>query len=451
MINKMKITWYIAIGVRNCGGVAIIYDFANKMYEMGHDVKVVIGSPNNFTWFELKPEIIYNPNHDPDLVPDSDIVIFSNTKSAEIIHRLPDRKGAKFQYIQDYEVWANTEEQIWYAWSFPINKLVAASYLKENMRDNTGHVSKIIHYGIDFDVFNDLRIRNEKKFIIGALYNPMARKRFDDTLEVYKRVKKKYSNTELVLFGTEDKPDLGVEFEYYKKPEKRKLQEIYSKSHIWIAMSEQEGLHIPPMEAMSCGCVLVCTNIGGMRDYAIHKKTAFTVNIGDIDSAANYIQELYENRDLLTNTQNESLKHIRAMGSRNENVIKMLSIFEQQLTDNEKLFSVFGSIGDENRTYIDFSELKNKKICFYGASTKAKEFFIEAMNHGIEISALVDGNKFLWGMSYYGHKIQSPDVLKKNQFDYIIIISRWHEEIKAELDKKYNIAEGIIIPDINWS
>lgn len=447
----MKITWYIAVGVRNCGGVAIIYNFANKMYEIGHDVKVVIGSPNNFTWFSLKPEIIYNPNKDEDLVPDSDIVIFSNTKSAEIIDKLSERKGIKFQYIQDYEVWANTEEQIWLAWSLPINKLVAANYLKENMLKNTGHESKTVHYGIDFDVFYNIGIRDENKFVVGALYNPMARKRFEDTLEVYKRVKKKYSDIKLVLFGTEERPDFDIEFEYYKKPSKDKLREIYSRTHVWIAMSEQEGLHIPPMEAMSCGAVLVVTNIGGMKDYAIHKKTAFTVNVGDIDEAAKYVLNLYQDRELLNGIRRKSLKHIRAMGSRDENVKKMLDIFEKSLKNRKKSSSEIKKNISDNDVNLDFDKFEGKRVCFYSASIEAKDYIVKAMQYKFKDLILVDRNKFLQGISYCGLKIQNPDVLKENKYDYIIIISRWNNDIKTELKDRYNIDEGVIIPDINWS
>jgi len=447
----MKITWYLAVGVRNCGGVAINYDFANKMYEMGHEVKLVLGSPNYFTWFSLKPEIIYNPDKDEDLVPDSDIVIFSNTKSAKIIDKLSERKGVKFQYIQDYEVWANTEEEIWQAWSLKVNKLVVANYLKENMLKNTGHKSETLHYGIDFDVFYDTGIRDENKFTIGALYNPMARKRFGDTLEVYKIVKGKYPAVKLVLFGTEARPDFDIEFEYYKKPSKDKLREIYSRTHIWIAMSEQEGLHIPPMEAMSCGSVLVVTDIGGMKDYAVHEKTALTVKVGDIEKAAAYVINLYKDRKLLNNMRIDSLKHIRAMGSRKENVKKMLDIFENSLKKGKTNSSKIRKDVSDNNINFDFNQFKGKKICFYSASVEAKDYILKSMQYKFKDLVLVDKNKYLLGMLYCGLKIKSPDILKVNKYDYIIIISRWNKDIKTELKDKYDIEEGVIIPDITWS
>ncbi len=466
----MRITWYVAVGVRNCGGVAIIYDFANHMKALGHEVTVVLGSANKFTWFPLHMEVVYNPSRDPRWVPDADVVVFSNTKSAETIAALPISKGRKFHYVQDYEVWANTEEQIWASWSQPTTKLVAANYLKESILKNTGLPSTIVHYGMDFDVFYNENLRDNQPFTIGALYNPLPRKRFSEVIQVFQKVKKEIPDARLLLFGTEDKPQLPVECEYIKTPSKDQLRTLYSRCHAWIAMSEQEGLHIPPMEAMSCGCVLVCTDIGGMKDYAIDQKTALTVTVGDVEGAARHLLALHDDPALYRQLQTNSLAHIRDMGSRRENVVKMIDLFKAQLNtppppnppditalqkaDTDKNNKNNKNDKSDKLHEIDFSALTNQKVIFYGVSSKAEQLAQFALQQGVQIQAFVDGSPRLQGMTFLGKKILAPETLRQTgspTFDAVVITARWEKEIKQQIAQRLGDTIKIFTLPIDWS
>jgi hypothetical protein len=45
---------------------------------------------------------------------------------------------------------------------------------------------------------------------------------------------------------------------------------------VWLATTENDGLHIPPTESALCGCSLVAKDVvsSGMSDYAIHGYTS---------------------------------------------------------------------------------------------------------------------------------------------------------------------------------
>ena len=77
---------------------------------------------------------------------------------------------------------------------------------------------------------------------------------------------------------------------YLYKPTPDQLREFYNEVDFWIAPTKKEGLHIPPQEAMLCGCVLIGTGgkstkddyaLSGMHDYLVHNETGFAVDNPD--------------------------------------------------------------------------------------------------------------------------------------------------------------------------
>lgn len=52
------------------------------------------------------------------------------------------------------------------------------------------------------------------------------------------------------------------------------------------------GWNNPVVEAMACGCPVVCTNIGGVQDFALHNETALLVPPNDVQAMAEAILRL---------------------------------------------------------------------------------------------------------------------------------------------------------------
>jgi glycosyltransferase involved in cell wall biosynthesis len=138
MKKNMKITFVVpSTGV--CGGVRVVFEYANRLIDRGHEVKIVypiiplrivprkkyknlrdqivgtlinIKSRSKVTWFDLKARVIGVPTLKTDylkfvekLVPDADIIIATAWETAYTVNKLPDRKGQKFYFVQHYEIW----------------------------------------------------------------------------------------------------------------------------------------------------------------------------------------------------------------------------------------------------------------------------------------------------------------------------------------------------------
>lgn len=59
------------------------------------------------------------------------------------------------------------------------------------------------------------------------------------------------------------------------------IAELYSSSALWLDGQTYAGWCNGVIEAMACGCPVVCTAIGGNRDFAIHGETALRCDVGD--------------------------------------------------------------------------------------------------------------------------------------------------------------------------
>ena len=72
----------------------------------------------------------------------------------------------------------------------------------------------------------------------------------------------------------------------------------YQKSDIFLATGYPEGLPLPPLEAMNCGCVVVGFTGGGAKEYMIDGETALVAKDGDCDTAVKHIKRVLEDVEL---------------------------------------------------------------------------------------------------------------------------------------------------------
>lgn len=86
------------------------------------------------------------------------------------------------------------------------------------------------------------------------------------------------------------------------------IDKFIRSSDIGVSTSRQEGLPINVLEAMSSGKAMVVTNVRGNYDLVDEGENGFLVELGDIDSFANRIIDLFRNnRDIMqTNSVKKS-------------------------------------------------------------------------------------------------------------------------------------------------
>src|SRR3990170_6085475 len=136
----MRITFILpTTGDSAIGGVRVVCEYANRLKEKGHIVKVVyplihprigprfslrnvrfqaemtwhdLKRGKKISWFTLKAELVRIPTISPKfvklvekLVPDAEAVIATSWETAYFVNKLAEKKGRKFYFVQHYEIW----------------------------------------------------------------------------------------------------------------------------------------------------------------------------------------------------------------------------------------------------------------------------------------------------------------------------------------------------------
>ena len=130
------------------------------------------------------------------------------------------------------------------------------------------------------------------------LHHEYAWKGVADGLEAVARVRARHPRLALVGFGV--KPPRGAlpYDEFHADLPQERLAWLYSRCPIYLCPSWDEGLGMPPMEAMACGAALATYDNGGCRDYARDGETALVAPRRDVGALTRALERLVEDAAL---------------------------------------------------------------------------------------------------------------------------------------------------------
>jgi len=159
-------------------------------------------------------------------------------------------------------------------------------------------------------VKNKFKINGDYLLCVGTRE---PRKNIDRVLMAFVEISRAYPELSLVIagkYGWGDKK-LKVKSEKLKVRilgfvEKEDLASLYSGAEAFVYPSLYEGFGLPILEAMACGCPVITSNIGSMRELA----AGFSVLVDpqSTDSIAENILKLLKNNDLRQELKIKGLK-----------------------------------------------------------------------------------------------------------------------------------------------
>jgi glycosyltransferase involved in cell wall biosynthesis len=359
--KKLKIN-FIGTGLFKSGGIRVIFEYANRLSQRGHDVyfyypvKAYKFSNDNLTlllkknywalksylfneqeqieqfrrFYSCRFNIIRIPQIRNIFVRNANATIATQWPTTFDLDKLSNNKGKKIYFIQDYETWDSDTEMVDSSFKLNFKRITISNYNKKLFYDKFKIDTEVILNGIDYEIFNCMNKLANKNKIITFIDHPLSNKGVTSAIEVIKKLKKKYNYLQFMGFGHEKYHDIPEFVKFYKNPDDKTVaKEIYGKTDIFIYPSTKEGFALPPAEAMACKCAVVTTKVGAVPEYSVHMESAIHVEPNNIDQLYEGVCYLLDNENEIKRISENAYTHIRKVLNWEDSVKK----FEKSLLE----------------------------------------------------------------------------------------------------------------------
>lgn len=331
--NSMKIS-FVLPALYGTGGINVVYEYANRLVERGHDVTVYapIKAYNMhrgkkcidfikqiYATFKVLKTVFINKlpqklklenktkikvvwKISDRFLQNADVVIATAWCTAFDVNKLKPSHGKKFYFVQDYEVWDNFDLGK-KSYQLPLKKIAIAEWIKEKIISECGCKSEeiaIINNGINTKKFYLKRHRNRNKDnTVNCLMldHTLEKKGVIYGVEAFKLAKEVIPELKLSMFGIKKSQYVPEDIDYYENPKQDVLVKLYQNSDIFIFPSLEEGWGLTPIEAMACGCAVVGTNVGCMLDIGVNNENVILCDTANSEDLADGIIKLSKNSE----------------------------------------------------------------------------------------------------------------------------------------------------------
>ena len=322
------------------GGYKMVFEYANRLQKNGYEVSIAFDCRNSVTrkgipsflrniirkkrtqyhpkWFTLSTSIkkicVLDDNFD-NYIPDGNTVVATAVQTAKPVFELPESKGEKVYFIQDFENWGLTKEAVYETYRYGMNNIVISSWLKGIVDLYSVSPSVLIPNGIDLDIFGiDNLIENRNPHSIAMLFHLSEHKGSKYGLAVLEKIKKLYPDVKVQLFGTPKRPDdMPSWIEYTQSATPAQLRNIYNESAVFLCSSVKEGFGLTGAESVACGCALVSTSYDAVYEYADDNHNALLSPPKDVDAQVVNIDKLFKDDDLRISLAKQASEDIKKL------------------------------------------------------------------------------------------------------------------------------------------
>lgn len=293
MRQKKKINFILPFKPRRpAGGFKIMYEYANRLAQLGYSVHLYYPIKTPFMkyrlpylfryiltivegfrkdkWFNFDKKISmsYIPSVKDKYIDDADIVIATWWATAREMGALSDSKGKKINLIQGYENWEGHEDLLYESYDMPnVTNVTVAKFLSDIVTQHTQKKPIPISNAADSDIFYvKNKIEERKPYSVAMVYSIQPIKGSKYGLEALKIAKQNIPQLEVELFGICPAPEnLPDWIKFHRNPSD--LPDLYNRNAIFITNSFTEGFSLVILEALLSGCAVVCTDIEGHQHY----------------------------------------------------------------------------------------------------------------------------------------------------------------------------------------
>lgn len=307
------------------GGVKVVYEYANYLAQKGHKVYLYIPRgktlenvkmPANLknrlvkliiahrkvSWFSFDRRVrrVSINKIDNEEIKDADVVIATSVETALPVANLNPMKGKKFYFIQDFENWTYSDEEVCHTYGLGMTNIVVADWLKQIVDKYSSNPSILVGNSINTEIFKvSSSPESRSPHSIAFHYREGSYKGSRYAIETVRMLYSKYNDLKVYVVSTNNPPDdLPECCVFLKNLSPKEVAEVNNRVRIFICSSVEEGFGLPGLEAMACGCVLVSSKYRGVLEYAVDGENALLSPIKDSKSMADNIVEVFADSKL---------------------------------------------------------------------------------------------------------------------------------------------------------
>jgi len=327
------------------GGLRVVYEYANRLVARGHSVNLVHPRQlkylpketvnargylrqlrNRFYNRLWKPQIDWHPidrrvnvlyakDTGAQSLPDADAIFATAWQVVESVLRCDQSKGIKFNFIQGYSELLGPIDAVEATWRAPLHRIVISKWLMEKGQQLGCEPLEYIPNAIDHEQYRLKRTIEDRRRRVAMLFSTSPIKGSKDGIRALSLAREKLPDLQVVFFGTSRAPSwLPKWAEYHRNPPQEFIiDEIYNRSSIFLSPSWSEGFALPPAEAAACGCAIVATDSGGVRDFLQDEVTGLLSEPKNAAALGANLIRLLKNETLrvrLAKTANSFIKNL---------------------------------------------------------------------------------------------------------------------------------------------
>jgi len=277
---------FIEPGLHVCGGIRRILETANRLVNLGHNVTILTPRGETSLWLPTKA----NTARLAELPHRTfDIIIFN----------LADQyKHALLAKAKKKVFWVLAPEALYKTPAIPIKALNKGFYLVANSTFTKQYIIKHVTTKLNYNVPIIPGGINELHFKYDATQPTCFH-------AMYYGSKRPWKGTELIEAALRNLPIKTLKMEGLHTPQTQ-LYKLYNSANCYISAGQVEGFNFPILEAMACGCPVICTDDGGNRDFVKDGVNALVVRRAPQD-IRNTVNRLLADKKLQNKLRNEGL------------------------------------------------------------------------------------------------------------------------------------------------
>ncbi len=313
----MKINVLLNLGKKPSGAARPIIEFCNVLAAT-EDVVIYKGfNPNRkgfeyflreafgflmkgrkycVNWTECKCPITIVPSYKEKFIRDADITFFRSVHLAGEVAKWNGKKGIKIMRVSNVHM-LNKPVEI----AKNIIFIASSTMVYEKLRIlYPEHRIFRVGNGVNCSYFSYTGKNLTEPKSIGMIFyagKDSRHKGVEAGFQVMRKIKEKFPKMRFITAGLKREKTIPDFVEFIKGLTSEDMLSFYRNADIFIYPSLEDAWPNPPMEAVACGCALVTTDVGGIRDFVTDRETAMICRPGDVEGMVQAVEFLIKNPD----------------------------------------------------------------------------------------------------------------------------------------------------------